>query len=385
MALLELDQLDKTFDRGAVHAVRDFSLAVDQGEFVVLVGSSGCGKSTVLRLIAGLEPPSSGRVLLNGRDVGRLRPADRNVAMVFQDYALYPHLTVFDNIAFPLKARKTPKAERARKVQAVSAMLDIEDILDRPTAKLSGGQQQRVAIGRALVRDPALFLMDEPLSNLDAKLRAHMRGELASIHRTTGATMIYVTHDQTEAMTLATKIVVMDGGVIQQIGTPTELYLEPRTAFVAGFIGSPPMNFVPCRMVRGRVRFGRFALALPARHVGLLGRYEGRDLLLGARPEHLALVDCVDGTRAVDNALAMAGRYLHGEIVGSDAFLSIDIDGTVIVAKTDVRSMGSLHPGAHVGVHLHFDDTFLFDARTGENILLNADALPGFGVGYSAR
>lgn len=385
MALLELDHLDKTFDRGAVHAVRDFSLAVDQGEFVVLVGSSGCGKSTVLRLIAGLEPPSSGRVLLNGRDVGHLRPVDRNVAMVFQDYALYPHLTVFDNIAFPLKARKMPKAERARKVRAVSAMLDIEDILDRPTAKLSGGQQQRVAIGRALVRDPALFLMDEPLSNLDAKLRAHMRGELASIHRTTGATMLYVTHDQTEAMTLATKIVVMDGGVIQQIGTPTELYLEPRTAFVAGFIGSPPMNFVPCRMVRGRVRFGRFTLALPSRHAGLRGRYEGRDLLLGARPEHLALVDCEDGTRTVDDMLAMAGRYLHGEIVGSDAFLSIDIDGTVIVAKTDVRSMGNLHPGAHVGVRLHFDDTFLFDARTGENILLNADALPGFGAGYSAR
>ena len=338
MALLVLDHLGKTFDKGAVHAVRDLSLVVDQGDFVVLVGSSGCGKSTVLRLVAGLETPSTGQVILDGREVTRLGPVDRNVAMVFQDYALYPHLTVFDNIAFPLKARKIPKDERARRVRAVSETLGIGDILNRKTAKLSGGQQQRVAIGRALVREPALFLMDEPLSNLDAKLRTHMRGELAKLHRTTGATVLYVTHDQTEAMTLATKIVVMDEGVVQQIGTPTQLYLEPQTAFVAGFIGSPPMNFVPCRLTRGSVRFGGFVLTLPPRLGAVARRCEGAELLLG-------------------------------EIVGSDAFASVDVANSIVVAKTDVRRLGSLSPGAFVRLRARFDDMLLFDARTEQNIL----------------
>lgn len=368
MALLELEHLDKAFDKGAVRAVRDFSLTVDQGDFMVLVGSSGCGKSTILRLVAGLESPDGGRVVLDGRDVTRLRPADRNVAMVFQDYALYPHLSAFDNIAFPLKARKIPKDERARRVAAVSETLGIGDILDRTPPKLSGGQQQRVAIGRALVRDPALFLMDEPLSNLDAKLRSHMRGELARLHRSTGATMLYVTHDQTEAMTLATKIVVMDAGEVQQVGTPAELYFEPRTLFVAGFIGSPAMSFVPCRLVRGTLRFGDVGVPLPARAQRVAARYEGRELVLGVRPESLSLARGGAGPAA--GATALAGRFQRGEIAGADAYLSIEVAGYPLVAKADVRQFGRYQPGDAVNASLRADGVFLFDPATEENVLV---------------
>lgn len=370
MALLELERLDKAFDRGAVHAVRDFSLRVDQGDFVVLVGSSGCGKSTILRLVAGLETPDSGRVILGGRDITRLRPAERNVAMVFQDYALYPHLSAFDNIAFPLKARKVAKDERARRVMAVGEMLGIGDILDRKPPKLSGGQQQRVAIGRALVRDPELFLMDEPLSNLDAKLRSHMRGELARLHRSTGATMLYVTHDQTEAMTLATKIVVMDAGAMQQVGTPAELYFEPRTMFVAGFIGSPSMSFVPCRLVRGTLRLGDVGVPLPARAHRVAARYEGCKLMLGVRPESLALLR--DGEEIGAGATGLAGRFLRGEIAGADAYLTIDAAGTPIVAKAGVRQLGRLRAGDAVRMRLRADGVFLFDPETEENVLVRA-------------
>ena len=256
MAFIELSHLSKSYSKGSIRAVDDVSLRVRKGEFVVFVGSSGCGKSTTLRLIAGLETPDSGTISLAGSDITRTEPTDRNVAMVFQDYALYPHMTVFDNIAFPLKVRKAPKDKRAHRVREISDLLGITELLDRKPPKLSGGQQQRVAIGRALVRNPSVFLMDEPLSNLDAKLRTQMRTELARIHRTTGATILYVTHDQTEAMTLATKIVVMDQGRVQQIGTPRELYNDPTNLFVAGFIGSPSMNFLECRIERGGVFCG---------------------------------------------------------------------------------------------------------------------------------
>lgn len=240
MAFLQLRRLIKSFEGGAVRAVNDFSLDVDEGDFTVLVGSSGCGKSTVLRLIAGLERPDGGTVALDGRDITRAHPADRDVAMVFQDYALYPHLSVFENIAFPLRVRKLPKDEVERRVRAMAEKLRIADVLTRKPAKLSGGQQQRVAIGRALVREPAVFLMDEPLSNLDAKLRAEMRGELTRLHRDTGATIVYVTHDQTEAMTMATKVVVMDAGRIQQTDSPLEVRFRPANAFVADFFAAPP-------------------------------------------------------------------------------------------------------------------------------------------------
>lgn len=363
MALLELEHLDKAFDRGAVRAVRDFSLSVERGDFVVLVGSSGCGKSTVLRLAAGLEAPDAGRVLLNGRDVTRARPAERDMAMVFQDYALYPHLTAFDNIAFPLKVRKVPRGEREVRVRAVAETLGIEGILDRKPPKLSGGQQQRVAIGRALVRNPALFLMDEPLSNLDAKLRSHMRGELARLHRTLGATVLYVTHDQVEAMTLATKIVVMDEGAAQQEGSPAELYLRPRTRFVAGFIGSPSMNFLECAVRGGMLRCGGGALPFPMR-AGVALRRERRRLTLGVRPEHLALAEADAGGGV------LAGRFARGEVAGADAYLHVDVAGTELVAKDDVRRLDSLRPGAPVLLRPNPDELFLFDPATGENLLL---------------
>lgn len=242
MAFLELHRLHKTFDRGAVRAVSNVSLAVEQGDFVVMVGPSGCGKSTVLRLIAGLEQPDVGSIMLDGRDITDARPADRNVAMVFQDYALYPHLSVFENIAFPLRVRKLPKPQVERRVRTVAEKLRIAEVLDRKPAKLSGGQQQRVAIGRALVREPAVFLMDEPLSNLDAKLRAEMREELVRLHRETGATIVYVTHDQTEAMTMATEVVVMDAGRIQQTGSPFDVRFHPTNDFVADFFAAPPVR-----------------------------------------------------------------------------------------------------------------------------------------------
>jgi len=290
MADVALRGVVKRFDD--VEAVRSIDLDIPNNEFVVLVGPSGCGKSTTLRMIAGLEEVTSGDILIDGELVNDLPPKDRDIAMVFQNYALYPHMTAYENMSFGLRLRKTAKAEIRQRVEHAARILDITDLLDRRPKALSGGQRQRVAMGRAIVRNPKVFLFDEPLSNLDAKLRVQMRTEIKRVHQKVKTTTVYVTHDQVEAMTLADRVVVMNKGRIEQIGPPQELYHRPRTHFVAGFIGSPAMNFIPCRLERNgaglTVRVSD-AISLPV-PAPLAPRYQaaaGRELILGLRPEHL--------------------------------------------------------------------------------------------------
>jgi multiple sugar transport system ATP-binding protein len=298
VASVRVDRVRKVYE-GGQPAVDDVSFEVEDGELLVLVGPSGCGKSTLLRMIAGLESITSGTVSIGGREVNQVAPKDRNIAMVFQSYALFPHLTVAQNIAFGLKVRKLPAADIEQRVLAAARALELEGLLDRLPRALSGGQRQRVALGRALVREPSVFLLDEPLSNLDARLRQSTRVELARLHRRLGATMIYVTHDQIEAMTLGQRIVVFDRGRVQQIDTPQRLYEQPANRFVAGFLGSPAMNFLPGRLDRdgARLDVGGQILQLDGAHSPDLerGRGEGgaaaRDLVLGVRPEHLLLAD----------------------------------------------------------------------------------------------
>jgi len=283
MARVELKDVRKSF--GATEVIRGIDLSVGKGEFVVLVGPSGCGKSTILRMVSGLETVTSGRILFDGEDMTRTPPSRRRLAMVFQSYALFPHLTVAENIGFGLSLARTPEAEIARRVAEVAETLQLGALLDRMPRQLSGGQRQRVAIGRSIIRNPGVFLFDEPLSNLDAALRASMRLEISRLHRNLGdVTMIYVTHDQTEAMTLADRIVVLDSGRVEQVGTPMEVYENPANAFVAGFVGAPSMNFIPCTAsTEGTVRFGP-ARVRPRRPHRMSG-----DALLGIRPEHLIL------------------------------------------------------------------------------------------------
>ena len=293
MSRVELKDLRKSF--GAVDVIKGIDLVVEDGEFCVFVGPSGCGKSTLLRMIAGLEDQSSGQILIGGRDVSRAEPSQRGIAMVFQNYALYPHLTVRDNIGFGLSLAKMPKAEIAQKVAAVAEVLQLDDYLDRKPRALSGGQRQRVAIGRAIVRDPQVFLFDEPLSNLDAALRSQMRIELTDLHARLKSTMIYVTHDQVEAMTMADKIVVLNKGRIEQVGTPMELYDRPATPFVAGFIGSPKMNL----------------------YAGETARSLGAQEAYGIRPEHVS-VSTTEGR--------WPGTVRHVERLGADTIVHLECD-----------------------------------------------------------
>src|SRR6201995_3477011 len=291
MAEVSLRNVVKRFDD--VDVVRNISLDIPDNGFVVLVGPSGCGKSTTLRMIAGLEEITAGDIYIGGEVVNDLPTKDRDIAMVFQNYALYPHMSVFENMAFGLKLRKFPKDEIKRRVENAARILDIGMLLDRKPKALSGGQRQRVAMGRAIVRDPQVFLFDEPLSNLDAKLRVQMRTEIKKVHQTVRTTTVYVTHDQVEAMTLADRVVVMNHGVIEQVGSPQELYHNPATRFVAGFIGSPAMNFLPVRVEDGAggglaVRVSdQIKLPIPPARNDRYGKYKGRDMVLGLRPEHL--------------------------------------------------------------------------------------------------
>ena len=290
MARLRLEGIEKSY--GKVPAVRGIDLDIAEGEFAVLVGPSGCGKSTLLRCIAGLEEVDAGTVTIGDDVVNDMRPRDRNLAMVFQNYALYPYMNVRENIAFGLKARRTPRAEIETRVRRAADMLGIEALLDRLPRQLSGGQRQRVAIGRAIVRDARLFLFDEPLSNLDAQLRDEMRTEIKRLHQELGKTMIYVTHDQIEAMTLADRIVLLRDGTIEQEGAPLDLFERPKSKFVARFLGSPPINFIPARLDRNgsalAVRCGEEAiLALPPERAAALEAHAGRDVILGLRPEHI--------------------------------------------------------------------------------------------------
>ncbi len=341
MATVKLENICKIYD-GGVKAVDNVNIDIEDQEFVVLVGPSGCGKSTTLRMVAGLEDISSGTLTIDGKVVNDVPPKDRDIAMVFQNYALYPHMTVYDNMAFGLKIRKFDKAEIDRRVREAAKILDIEQLLERKPKALSGGQRQRVAVGRAIVRQPKVFLFDEPLSNLDAKLRVQMRAEISGLHHRLKATMIYVTHDQVEALTMADKIVVMKLGVIQQIGAPLELYNEPDNKFVAGFIGSPPMNFVnvAVKEVAGKVVVdeGTFCLEVTPAQQAYLKPYVGKEVSFGIRPEDVEWTSeavegkTINGTVSVVEPL---GAETHVYIATSTAKVIGRIEGSVVPKVDD--------------------------------------------------
>ncbi len=316
MAKVELMKIGKVYE-GNVRAVDDANITINDKEFVVFVGPSGCGKSTTLRMIAGLEDITEGDLFIDGKKVNDVPPKDRDIAMVFQNYALYPHMTVYENMAFGLKIRKLPKAEIEQRVREAARILDIEKLLERRPKQLSGGQRQRVAVGRAIVRNPKVFLFDEPLSNLDAKLRVQMRAELIELHDRLDATMIYVTHDQVEAMTMGTKIVVMRDGKVQQIGSPLYLYNHPINKFVAGFIGSPPMNFLNVKVIEegGTVMIdeGSFKLKVANEHVALMKAYVGKEVSFGIRPEDLPYAEGGSVTNVI-NAKVTVVEPLGAEI-----------------------------------------------------------------------
>ena len=352
MTALKLDQVGKSY--GAIRVIERLSLEVDAGEFIVFLGPSGCGKTSLLRMVAGLEEVTEGRVLIAGQDVTQWAPGRRNLAMVFQHYALYPHMTVRANLAFGLKNIGTPDAEIARRIDEAARMLELEKLLDRKPEQLSGGQRQRVAIGRAVVKEPAIFLFDEPLSNLDAALRGRTRIELARLHQRLGATMIFVTHDQLEAMTLATRIVVMNGGAIEQVGTPAEIYRRPATRFVAGFIGTPAMNFVQAG--RAADAGGRVALALPggatlATRVPAAALASADGLALGVRPENLRL-------RAADGA-ALAGQVDLVEFLGERTLAHVRLaDGSTVSATV---AGAAPRAGDAVGLDIDLAEAHVFD------------------------
>jgi multiple sugar transport system ATP-binding protein len=320
-----LDRITKRFPDGAL-AVNEVSLEIADGEFVILVGPSGCGKSTTLNMIAGLEDISDGKLLIGGQVVNNKAPKDRDIAMVFQSYALYPHMTVRENMAFALKLAKTPQATIDQKVNEAAEILDLTQHLDRKPANLSGGQRQRVAMGRAIVRDPAAFLMDEPLSNLDAKLRVQMRTEVSRLQRRLGTTTVYVTHDQTEAMTLGDRVAVMRGGVLQQVGPPQELYNNPKNLFVAGFIGSPAMNFLPARVEDNRLRtaIGDVPLTDVVRR-SLESHNAARNVIVGIRPEAFEDAALVS-TEARNNGITFRATIDVLESMGSDVFVHFTLD-----------------------------------------------------------
>jgi multiple sugar transport system ATP-binding protein len=330
MADIVLDGVSKRFDDG-FEAVKDMNLTVDDGEFVILVGPSGCGKSTALRMIAGLEDITEGELRIGGDVVNQYAPKDRDIAMVFQNYALYPHMTVRENMAFPLKLTKVPDEEVKQKVEEAAKILDLEAHLDRKPANLSGGQRQRVAMGRAIVRDPKAFLMDEPLSNLDAKLRVQMRTEVARLQKQLSTTMVYVTHDQTEAMTLGDRVAVMRSGVLQQVDTPAELYERPKNLFVAGFIGSPAMNFMPAKVEGETVKlpFGDVRISDELR--SRLGDAGGRDVIAGARPEAFEDASLVGDAR--DRGYVFKAKIDLVESMGSELYVYFEFESDAIQSK----------------------------------------------------
>ena len=364
MASLSLTNVCKVYPNG-FEAVKDFNLEVEDQEFIIFVGPSGCGKSTTLRMIAGLEEISSGELKIDGRVVNDVEPKDRDIAMVFQNYALYPHMTVFDNMAFGLKLRKVPKDEIKKKVEEAAKILDLEKLLDRKPKALSGGQRQRVAMGRAIVRNPKVFLMDEPLSNLDAKLRVQMRSEIASLHNRLKATIIYVTHDQTEAMTLGTRIVVLKDGVIMQVDSPQKLYNEPNNLFVAGFIGSPQMNFIDavCKVEGERVtlNFEKTSVVLPPAKAKKLidGGYNGKTVVMGIRPEDIG--DSQIEIEAHKDAVFETDVTGY-ELLGSEVLLYFNVAGTAMTAKVDSRTTARM--GDHITLAIDPEKIHCFDQET---------------------
>jgi multiple sugar transport system ATP-binding protein len=370
MASVTITCLHKRF--GSFHAVRGIDLEIPDGEFTVLVGPSGCGKSTLLRTIAGLEEVSEGTIEIGGEVVNDMRPRDRDVAMVFQDYALYPHMTVARNIGFGLKARKLPRAEIEERVGVAARMLDIEPLLGRLPRQLSGGQRQRVAIGRAIVRNPQLFLFDEPLSNLDAQLRDEMRGEIKRLHQEISTTMIYVTHDQIEAMTLADRIVLMRDGTIEQQGAPLDLFERPATTFVAGFLGSPKMNFLPGRLRRRgngasiELGDGSTTFPLPGRPA-LESADDGAPLLLGLRPEHVTRAQAgsregAPGDRSRDGTVLFDAVIELIQPTGARSYATFRLGGEPVMAELQAHDVS--RPGERIALAINLDRAALFDAAT---------------------
>ena len=365
MASLSLKNVCKVYPNGFV-AVKDFNLEIADQEFIIFVGPSGCGKSTTLRMIAGLEEISSGELWIGDKLVNDVEPKDRDIAMVFQNYALYPHMSVYDNMAFGLKLRKVPKAEIDKSVHEAAKILDIEHLLDRKPKALSGGQRQRVAMGRAIVRSPKVFLMDEPLSNLDAKLRVQMRIEISKIHQRLGATIIYVTHDQTEAMTLGTRIVVMKDGVVQQVDTPQNLYQKPGNLFVAGFMGSPQMNFLDAVISEkgGNVVAtigGEHEVIVPAAKAKVLKDkgYVGKKVVLGIRPEDIHDSQMFLETSPSKPMNSVVKVY---ELLGAEVFLYFDVDGTQVTARVDPRTTAKT--GDPIRFAFDMEKAHFFDKET---------------------
>jgi multiple sugar transport system ATP-binding protein len=399
MADIQLDNITRRFSDGTV-AVNQLSLEIHDGEFMIIVGPSGSGKSTALRMIVGLEDVTEGRIIIGGQDVTAKAPRDRNLAMVFQDYALYPHLTVRENMEFPLKLRKTHKEERNEKVERAAKTLEIEDLLDRKPAQLSGGQRQRVAMGRAIVRDPAAFLLDEPLSNLDAKLRLQVRGELADLQRRLSATMVYVTHDQVEAMTLGDRVALLRRGVVQQVATPKELYLSPTNIFVAGFIGSPAMNFFPARVDNSRVHLPMVEYDLPEHIRRRASVLESRRVTAGIRPEHFEDIALV-GTAQRAEGIRFTARVDRLEWLGSELFVYFKVtrQGAREGASSGLREVASelreagvraeeeeltvarIDPASDVAegddaeFWIDVNRVYFFDADSGENLLQIEDQM----------
>jgi len=364
MATVTFDHVWKRY--GDVVAVDDLNLDIQDGEFLVLVGPSGCGKTTSLRMIAGLEEISDGTLRIGDRVVNDLAPKDRDVAMVFQSYALYPHMSVRDNLAFGLKLRKVPKADIERRVNEAARMIELTNLLDRKPKQLSGGQRQRVALGRAIVREPAVFLMDEPLSNLDAKLRVQTRAEIARLHQRLKTTIVYVTHDQVEAMTMGDRIAVMNQGLLQQVGSPQELYEHPANRFVAGFIGSPSMNFVPVTLAqdgdRTMLRNSSIELPLPERLRSAVEAVSGRQLTAGFRPEHMEL----GAPDAGAEAATMRAKCDVVEFLGNEELLHVNVGDHDLVAIVDASN--KVRPGDIVDINVPLEKIHLFDSEDGSSI-----------------
>ena len=369
MASLSLRNIYKIYS-GGVTAVTDFSLEIEDKEFIILVGPSGCGKSTTLRMIAGLEEISKGELYIGDTLANDVAPKDRDIAMVFQNYALYPHMTVFDNMAFGLKLRKTPKDEIKRRVEEAARILDISHLLDRKPKALSGGQRQRVALGRAIVRDPKVFLLDEPLSNLDAKLRAQMRTEIAKLHKRLGTTFVYVTHDQTEAMTMGDRIVVMKDGFIQQVDTPQNLYEKPANEFVAGFMGSPQMNFLDAVLNKNgneySLTFGSTTVKIPQSKItdDSLAEYAGKDVTFGIRPEDVH--DEPDFLAKAQDSTATADVEVT-ELMGAETYLYLNCEGTPVTARVEPTSVAK--SGDKITIALDMTKCHIFDKETEKTIL----------------
>jgi len=365
MSQVTLRSLVKRFSEEVI-AVNNVNLEIEDKEFIVLVGPSGCGKTTTLRMVAGLEDISGGDILIGDRIVNDVPPKDRNIAMVFQNYALYPHMTVYKNMAFSLKLRKTPKAEIDRRVKNAADILGIGELLERKPKQLSGGQRQRVAVGRAIVRDPEVFLFDEPLSNLDAKLRVNMRAELIKLHERLNATMIYVTHDQVEAMTMGDRIVVMRNGFIQQVGSPMEVYNEPVNQFVAGFIGSPPMNFLNARLVQNN---GSYSVEMNGTQLPLSGgqgkqaeTHVGKEVVLGIRPEDILSAEDAQGR----NLVPLKATVEVLEPLGAEIILELSTQGQTFTSRMGPQMRAKMHD--NIDVYFDMERCHLFDTQTEQSI-----------------